>query len=436
MTGASRPSSSWSRRWRSTSPWARSRRRRPGRQPRVLHLRRQLQAHRRPRPGADRLRPRLVRLRPPRRHRRRAPPRRHRHPPVRSLRPRLPPAAEGTPLTVGRRHRPRCAKPAVVRHRPPGATLRGPHPAVPRLRTSDGGGQGGGRVVRPDVHSQRGGDHVRAPGRIALALVRDERSGASSPRPSHRPERAPGPADGSPDGSAPDRPCTAMAVRSCALPYPSDEFSVADPSTSTGRRLEVPQEGLVPAAALRQLGPGATRQRLRWRRRGDQGRLLGVVAGDLRGRPVHPIHRPSPKTVAKWSRCSTRPPAPRCPCGWSCPSTPPRRGAPRTVVMAWPRLRWEHGHTYVARMAKVSGEGVTPSPAQAMGWSTPWVERLRSTWRGSRATGTGRRSCPPPSSPSAAEPTPSAGWSTWRRWRRPRTIRCGTCVSHPPGARR
>ena len=29
------------------------------------------------------------------------------------------------------------------------------------------------------------------------------------------------------DGS-PDRPCTAAAVRSCALPYPSDDFTVAD----------------------------------------------------------------------------------------------------------------------------------------------------------------------------------------------------------------
>ena len=51
-------------------------------------------------------------------------------------------------------------------------------------------------------------------------------------------------------------PCTAAMIRSCALPYPSDEFTVADPTTATGRRLAVPAD-LVSKRLTDQLGPGA-----------------------------------------------------------------------------------------------------------------------------------------------------------------------------------
>src|SRR5688572_16111788 len=57
------------------------------------------------------------------------------------------------------------------------------------------------------------------------------------------------------DGTA--RPCSVAAVRSCALPYPSDEFTVPDPFSETRRALAMPDD-LLPAGVLSQLGPGAT----------------------------------------------------------------------------------------------------------------------------------------------------------------------------------
>jgi hypothetical protein len=168
-------------------------------------------------------------------------------------------------------------------------------------------------------------------------------------------------------------------VRSCALPYPSDEFSVADPSTSTGRRLEVPREGLVPAAALRQLGPGA----------GLDSAFGGGDAGIKDGySALSPVifevdqsirSNAVPEDGGEVVKVYDTATGASVPVRVELPFDAALRGAPRTIVMAWPRLRWEHGHTYVARMAKVPGEIVTPSPAQAMGWSTPWVEALRAS---------------------------------------------------------
>jgi hypothetical protein len=200
------------------------------------------------------------------------------------------------------------------------------------------------------------------------------------------PQRSPEPpAAGVPDadGEASEAPrvpgCAALAVRSCALPYPSDEFSVADPSTSTGRRLEVPREGLVPAAALRQLGPGA----------GLDSAFGGGDAGIKDGySALSPVifevdqsirSNAVPEDGGEVVKVYDTATGASVPVRVELPFDAALRGAPRTIVMAWPRLRWEHGHTYVARMAKVPGEIVTPSPAQAMGWSTPWVEALRAS---------------------------------------------------------
>jgi hypothetical protein len=66
----------------------------------------------------------------------------------------------------------------------------------------------------------------------------------------------------------PDRPCSVAAVRSCALPYPSDQFTVPDPFSGTGRAVEVPDE-ILPERLVAQLGPG----------------VLGDHPGDLRARP-------------------------------------------------------------------------------------------------------------------------------------------------------
>jgi hypothetical protein len=199
------------------------------------------------------------------------------------------------------------------------------------------------------------------------------------------PDRDPGPSipdEGSPDGStttgAADVPgCAALAVRSCALPYPSDEFSVADPATATGRRLAVPVQGLVPDAALRQLGPGAGLADA------FGGAQEGVKDGYSALSPVifevdqsirsTAIPEDGGDVVEVFDTVTGDP----VPIRVEMPFDAAMRGAPRTVVMAWPRLKWEHGRTYVARIARVPGEVVTPSPAQGMEWSTPWVDGLR-----------------------------------------------------------
>ena len=53
-----------------------------------------------------------------------------------------------------------------------------------------------------------------------------------------------------------DSRCNHQAIRSCLLPYPSDQYLVADPTTRTGYRVDVPAD-VVPPAVLSQFGPGA-----------------------------------------------------------------------------------------------------------------------------------------------------------------------------------
>jgi len=50
--------------------------------------------------------------------------------------------------------------------------------------------------------------------------------------------------------------CNDQAVRSCLLPYPSEQYLVADPATRTGVRVDVPSD-VLPPSVLGQLGPGA-----------------------------------------------------------------------------------------------------------------------------------------------------------------------------------
>lgn len=156
------------------------------------------------------------------------------------------------------------------------------------------------------------------------------------------------------------RPCTALAVRSCALPYPSDEFTVPDPSSATGRRVAMP-EGLIPAALTDQLGPGAgiadafggadgfsalspvifeldrpVRQELLAADGGDE----FVVVDEVTGRRQR-------IRAALWPEATFR-------------------GAPGTIVMAWPVTSWEYGHTYVAGVRGLEGVIGDPVPPSAL----------------------------------------------------------------------
>ena len=167
-------------------------------------------------------------------------------------------------------------------------------------------------------------------------------------------------AGGTANGTAPP-PCTVMAVRSCALPFPSDEFVVADPTSATGVRVRMP-DGLVDPAALGQLGPGAT-----------LADAFGAADGFSALSPVifevdRPVDQAAlPADGGDVLKVFDLADGHQVPVRVELPLEAAQRGAPGTVVMAWPRLRWEYGHTYVARLTRVRGGIGDPSPAPAMG---------------------------------------------------------------------
>lgn len=167
--------------------------------------------------------------------------------------------------------------------------------------------------------------------------------------------------------------CASLAVRSCALPYPSDEFAVPDPGTATGRRLRVP-DSLVPERLLSQFGPGAGLEDAFGDRDGFSSLSPVIFEVD---QPIDPRGVPEDGgSVVEVLDVATGLPVP---IRVELPFDAAMRGAPNTIVMAWPRLRWEYGHTYLARLARVPGQLGPPLPAQGMGWSSPWVEALRAS---------------------------------------------------------
>ena len=183
----------------------------------------------------------------------------------------------------------------------------------------------------------------------------------------------------------PPRPCTVASVGSCALPYPSDEFTVDDPTTATGRRVELPEE-LIDAAALEQLGPGASVEDAFVGADGFS--AIGPVVFQL-DHPVHPDSIPADggDVVVVYDVATGE----RHPIRAHLWPDALQRGAFGTIVIAWPELRWEYGHTYVARMKRVPGLlPVSPTPPPAMvrgdGHLAGVLQRL-GTIEGSRVAG-------------------------------------------------
>jgi hypothetical protein len=153
------------------------------------------------------------------------------------------------------------------------------------------------------------------------------------------------------DGSAPVPSCAAASVRSCALPYPSDEFTVpAD--TPTGRRVVLPSELIAPAV-LDQLGAGARPSDVF--DGADGFASVSPVVFEL-DRPVHPglVPEDGGDLVRVFDAATGAP----VPVRVAVSRDSLRQGAPDTVVFAWPRVRFEPGRTYVARIT-------TAAPARA-----------------------------------------------------------------------
>ncbi|MFM7065029.1 MAG: hypothetical protein ACKO04_16325 [Actinomycetes bacterium] len=139
-------------------------------------------------------------------------------------------------------------------------------------------------------------------------------------------------------------PCTVAAIRSCALPYPSDEFTVADPSSATGRRLAVPPD-LVSSRLVDQLGPGA-RPSDAFNGADGFAALTPVIFEFDRAVDPDSLHADDHAAVAVFDTSTGQ----RVPVRVELPFAAVQQGAPGTVVMVWPQVRWEYGRTYVARV--------------------------------------------------------------------------------------
>ncbi len=173
-------------------------------------------------------------------------------------------------------------------------------------------------------------------------------------------------------GAAARPPCSSAAVRSCALPFPSDEFTVADATRATGRRLAIP-ESLLPAAARDPLGPGARESDAFGDADGFS--AVGPVVFEV-DRAVDPASLPADggDVLAVFDAAT----GDRVPVRAGVMTDSLRQGAPNTVVRAWPVTRWEPGRTYVARLTTglraYVGEVVRPPGVVD---PSPWLATVR-----------------------------------------------------------
>ena len=173
-------------------------------------------------------------------------------------------------------------------------------------------------------------------------------------------------------------PCTAAVVRSCALPYPSDEFTVVDRSTGTGRRLAVPPD-LINPALVAQLGPGASPADVFGGADGFAA-LTPVVFEFDRAVDRSSLLADGAAAVAVFDAANGR----RIPVRVDLPVETLRQGAPGTVVMVWPRIRWEFGHTYVARVddrLRAASFGTLHPTLDVMGARGPFLSGIKADLR-------------------------------------------------------
>ena len=144
-------------------------------------------------------------------------------------------------------------------------------------------------------------------------------------------------------------PCARLAVKSCALPYPNDEFTAADGSSPTGRRLAVP-EGLLPDDLLNALGPGAS---IGDAFDGADGfSALSPVIFEL-DRAVDPASLPA--DGGDVFVVVDRQTGERAEIRAEVWTEAAFHGGLGTIVMAWPVTRWNYGHAYVAGVGGLEG---------------------------------------------------------------------------------
>ncbi len=155
-------------------------------------------------------------------------------------------------------------------------------------------------------------------------------------------------------------PCAWGAVRSCALPYPSDDFEIADATSPTGVRVRMPSE-VIPETTQNDLGPGA----------GLSDAFDGSDGFSALSPIVFEVDNPIngdffPADGGNLIQVFDLTTGERQPIRAELSTEALRRGAPNTIVMAWPLTRWEYGHRIVASLGSVRGYFMDPSPAKGL----------------------------------------------------------------------
>lgn len=165
-------------------------------------------------------------------------------------------------------------------------------------------------------------------------------------------------------------PCAELAVGSCALPYPSDEFTASDGTSPTGLRVDMP-DGLIPERVTDELGPGAGLHDAFGGRDGFS--ALSPVIFELNA-AVRPGSLPPDGGDAlvvldadSGERQEIRAEL------WQEATL---RGAPGTIVIAWPVTTWEYGHTYLAGVSGLRGVITDPVAPRALRRPGPGVAAI------------------------------------------------------------
>ncbi|MCC7077679.1 MAG: hypothetical protein IT198_11185 [Acidimicrobiia bacterium] len=163
-----------------------------------------------------------------------------------------------------------------------------------------------------------------------------------------------------PTAAAPDAQCNPLRADACAMPYPSDTWSVPDPESPTGLRLSVGNE-IMDAGFLAQLPPAVHPAAI------FEGRTGFSAAGPV----LFEVDRPIAATavpadggdiVAVWDLTSRTRVDVHAERDHQALDNP----LPAHVVRVWPVTRFEYGHRYLAVLTRAlaprDGPAYEPSP--------------------------------------------------------------------------
>lgn len=137
--------------------------------------------------------------------------------------------------------------------------------------------------------------------------------------------------------------CASAAISSCALPFPSNEFTSPDPNSATGLKVDVPTD-VVPRHLTEQLGPGGTLEDSIAGANGFSAVTPVIFELDQRvdasslpsngGNVIQVLNERTGEPISIRAELPI--------------DSLVRNGGHERVLMAWPQTSFEYGETYVA----------------------------------------------------------------------------------------